>query len=276
MKFYTVVGDSQAEYDASVYKKIGRKPKNWSIRYQTRSNIDAVFWRDHDIFRADGDSRLNYGWLTESRAITPDVYDRFESSIPSVLDNFKYVFTHSYDLVDRHEKIKWIPANGTWIRKPKVYEHKVNLVSMITSSKGYVIGHKKRVMIANDLRGQVHLYGRGFNEIEFKEDGLATYMFSIAHENHSSPGYFTEKILDCFATGTIPIYWGDPDIGKVFNTDGIIQLDEKFKVESLTPELYYSKMEAVTENCNIVKENFIMVEDYIYDKYFKDDNGSIL
>lgn len=276
MKNYTVIGDSQAEYNESIYKKIDRKPKSFKIRYNTRANVSAIFWRDGDMFRADGDANINYGWLTESRAITPVVYDRFESSIPSVMDAFKYVFTHSYDLIGRHENIKWIPANGTWVRKPKVYEHKVNLVSMITSSKGYCDGHRRRIMLANELRGKVDLYGRGFNEIEFKEDGLATYMFSIAHENAYYPGYFTEKILDCFATGTIPIFWGDPEIGKVFNTDGIIMLDENFKLDSLTPELYYSKIDAVKENCQTVKDNFMMVEDYIYDNYFKEHSDDLL
>lgn len=276
MKNFTVINDTQAEYDASIYKIIDRKPNYWKPLYGKRSNVDAVFWRDGDMFNADGDSHLNYGWLTESRAITPSVYERFESALPSLLNNFTYVFTHSYDLINRHKKIKWVPANGTWIRHPKVYSHKVNLVSMIISSKGYCDGHRKRIALANELRGRVDLFGRGFHEIQFKEDGLATYMFSIAHENASYPGYFTEKILDCFATGTIPIYWGDPEIGKIFNMDGIIMLDEMFKLDSLTPELYYSKIEAAKENCQIVKDNFIMVEDYIYLNYFKELDDTLL
>jgi hypothetical protein len=275
MKSCTVIGDSQAEYDASIYKIIDRKPSYWNIKYNT-TNVDAIFWRDEDMFRADGDANKNYGWLTESKAITPMTYDKFESCIPSILDNFKYVFTHDYSLIDRHERIKWIPANGTWIRHPKVYNHKVNLVSMITSGKAYCDGHRKRITLANELRGKVDLYGRGFSEIVFKEDGLSTYMFSFAHENASYPGYFTEKILDCFATGTIPIYWGDPEINKKFNSDGIIVLDSSFKLESLTPDLYYSKIEAVKENCQIVKDNYIMVEDYIYKNYFEDISDNLL
>lgn len=43
------------------------------------------------------------------------------------------------------------------------------------------------------------------------------YKFSIAYENSSSPGYCTEKIVDAFAAGTVPIYWGDPDILTEFN-----------------------------------------------------------
>lgn len=38
--------------------------------------------------------------------------------------------------------------------------------------------------------------------------------------------YFTEKILDCFTTGTIPIYQGAPDIGDYCNAEGIVVIDD--------------------------------------------------
>lgn len=45
----------------------------------------------------------------------------------------------------------------------------------------------------------------------------AKHKFSIAFENSSRSGYTTEKIVGSFMANTIPIYWGDPDIGKQFN-----------------------------------------------------------
>ena len=48
------------------------------------------------------------------------------------------------------------------------------------------------------------------------------HKFVIAFENTSTPGYTTEKIVHAFAAGAIPIYWGDPDIGKIFNTKAFI------------------------------------------------------
>ena len=45
----------------------------------------------------------------------------------------------------------------------------------------------------------------------------AKHKFSIACENSSRSGYTTEKIIGSFMANTIPIYWGDPDIGKQFN-----------------------------------------------------------
>lgn len=46
---------------------------------------------------------------------------------------------------------------------------------------------------------------------ESKYRTLAGYTFSICFENMSLKGYITEKIFDCFYTGTIPIYLGAPD-----------------------------------------------------------------
>ena len=48
------------------------------------------------------------------------------------------------------------------------------------------------------------------------------YRFSLALENSSSDGYVTEKILEAFAAGTIPVYWGTPDVKKDFNPQAFI------------------------------------------------------
>lgn len=46
-----------------------------------------------------------------------------------------------------------------------------------------------------------------------KKDVLKNYKFSICFENSKNyPGYITEKIFDCFAAGTIPIYYGAPNV----------------------------------------------------------------
>lgn len=51
---------------------------------------------------------------------------------------------------------------------------------------------------------------------------LRQHKFSFAFENTSYPGYATEKITDAFAAGTIPIYWGDPDITRDINPDAFV------------------------------------------------------
>jgi hypothetical protein len=43
------------------------------------------------------------------------------------------------------------------------------------------------------------------------------HKFSIAFENSSRSGYTTEKLVNAFSARTIPIYWGNPDVGLEFN-----------------------------------------------------------
>jgi predicted nucleic acid-binding Zn ribbon protein len=72
--------------------------------------------------------------------------------------------------------------------------------------------------LKNDSRFADHIYGRDYKFIPNKLDGLKDYMFSIVVENSIYPKYYTEKITDCFATGTVPIYYGDKSIGEDFNS----------------------------------------------------------
>ena len=46
-------------------------------------------------------------------------------------------------------------------------------------------------------------------KIKDKIQFLSEYKFSIAMENSRGDGYLTEKIVDSFRAGTIPIYYGD-------------------------------------------------------------------
>lgn len=47
---------------------------------------------------------------------------------------------------------------------------------------------------------------------EDKYGTLAQYDFCICFENMILKGWITEKIFDCFYAGTVPVYWGAPDI----------------------------------------------------------------
>jgi hypothetical protein len=45
-----------------------------------------------------------------------------------------------------------------------------------------------------------------------KSETLSGYKFALCFENAKFNGWITEKIFDCFFAGTVPIYWGAPDI----------------------------------------------------------------
>ena len=50
-----------------------------------------------------------------------------------------------------------------------------------------------------------------------KQAFIGQYKFTLAFENSSYPGYTTEKLLHALQANTVPIYWGDPYVGRDFN-----------------------------------------------------------
>ena len=50
------------------------------------------------------------------------------------------------------------------------------------------------------------------------------HKFSLTFENSAHLGYTTEKLLQGFSAGTIPIYWGDPAVENCFNPKAFINI----------------------------------------------------
>ena len=67
------------------------------------------------------------------------------------------------------------------------------------------------------------------DKLEFQKK----FKFCIACENTDYPGYTTEKILQAFSAGCIPIYWGDPQVTEVFNEKAFIRCQDFHSDEEL-------------------------------------------
>jgi alpha(1,3/1,4) fucosyltransferase len=63
------------------------------------------------------------------------------------------------------------------------------------------------------------------------------YKFSIAFENTESNGYTTEKLIEAWAAGTIPIYWGNPIVSKDFNRNALVNCHEFDNLEDIVKEV---------------------------------------
>jgi len=160
--------------------------------------------------------------------------------------------TEKYDIEYMH------PSNISWILNPIFLPKKTKLVSMISSNNKFLDGHKFRLNILESVKNFVDVYGRGFNPIEKKDLGLVDYYYSIAVENDDTNNYFSEKILDCFMTCTLPIYWGSEHVYNIFNPKGIINLKNiNFdEIKNLTKDYYINNLDAIIENYFIAqKEN---------------------
>jgi hypothetical protein len=227
---------------------------------------DISFYVDEGLKNIVSKSTINYGWLRESKTIIPNTYIWAEENIDILKNKFKKVFTHDVNLSKKSDVFQLTQCDiKPHITDGDIYP-KTKLISMVASSKIMCSEHLYRQKIIQKYKNKLDHFGRGFNEIENKIDALKDYCFSIVVENATYPNMITEKITDCFITGTIPIYYGISNIGDFFNSDGIILLDEDFKIEDLTFELYYSKMSAIKDNYQI-SIDFPLAEDYIFKNF---------
>ena len=57
-----------------------------------------------------------------------------------------------------------------------------------------------------------------------KSETVGQYTFALCFENMILKGWITEKIFDCFYSGTVPVYWGDPEIEKTIPTSCYVDM----------------------------------------------------
>ena len=146
---------------------------------------------------------------------------------------------------------------------------------MVSSSKQSCELHRRRLDLARMLKadGAVDTFGTfdGGDSIKIA-DSLDDYRYTIAVENHISGLYFTEKLMNCFASMTVPIYFGATKIGDFFNTDGIIELpipdfDSVSKALRFCNETdYRARWAAIIDNYNRVMK-YLCIEDFVYQEY---------
>lgn len=160
---------------------------------------------------------------------------------------------------------------------------KTKELSAIFSAKTTIKGHRDRLrfLLAFAKRKQFDCYGRKIEsllhadgikaqyyfsqevETNNKWPGLADYRYSIAIENCSSEDYWTEKIIDCFLAGTVPVYYGCPNIEHYFPRDSYISIDihkpeEAYSIiESTCSESdYLRRLPALQESKRRVLEDY--------------------
>ena len=216
-----------------------------------------------DKIRQPGIKKI--AWLLEPKGIMPGIYDW-------ILENYKKfdkVLTFDREIISQIDNGLFAPYGTFWVNKSS--EEKTKLVSMIASFKQEATGHKIRHSINNYFSDEVDIFGSiTGNRIDSKNTGLDNYKFSFAIENCIQDGYFSEKLLDCFATKTIPLYWGSRSVSEFFNSDGIIFIDEFRSIQSLldfiNDEVYNSKIKAIEENYKKI-DSYHIPEIYIERNY---------
>jgi hypothetical protein len=228
-------------------------------------------------------SKYKIGWLSESKSVVQ--YSL--SDIIRLSEKFDFIFTHDKRLIDYNpEKFLFVIPASWRAHFPdndvNFYENKTKLVSFAFSNKIGTKGHKYRHSINSILGEKMDTMGTGTSRpFDQHKRVLAyqDYMFTLIIENDNYDYYYSEKIMEPYWAGTIPIYWGGSHninlIEKVFGIDpnGIILFENEQELENilnnLSENLYQSKIESVKKNYDIFTDKIYRIgsEEYFYEKY---------
>jgi len=240
-------------------------PENfeWSrVILEDTDNIILTNLYNHSLFP----NKKLYGWVIEPPSINKSQYDFAEQNY----DKFVKIFTYDKELLSKSSQFEFLPICGCWIEESDRKIHSKNkMICSISSSKSNTDGHKLRHII-NSKFPTIDAFGHGYKSIEKKIEVLKDYRFSVVVENQKMDYLFTEKIIDCFLTGTIPIYYGCPSIGDFFDTRGFFTFDSIEEldsiIEKLDENLYSSLLNYVEINFN-KSLNYIMADEIIFKKF---------
>lgn len=191
----------------------------------------------------------------------PNLYIKFCGMVLDAAENFDLILTYDDRLLDLPNAVEFCPV-GSWISKDIVIQ-KQNQISYMMSSKvnGYAYTMRFRIMHKYQHEKKIGPFDLKFwrspPRYPTKDDFFANAKFNIACENQIMTNMFTEKLLDCFRTFTVPIYYGCSNIEKYFNPKGIIRFNEFHELEhilnTLTPEVYDEMKPYLLENYELGK-----------------------
>ena len=213
----------------------------------------------HKVNDREKGSGKNIAWLVESPGVIPYQTQWLYNNG----DKFDAIWTHDESILNKWDHAILLPIGGCWLAdEDKGIHPKTKDFSIIASEKKELQGHKLRHAIIAGSEGRIDVYGSCGGRhltIDKKITGLKDYRYHFALENVTTGHYFSEKLIDAFMTGCIPIYWGAKYIDQYFNTDGMIIFNKLSELPALlkqcTAEFYNSKI-------NIIEENYKLAEKY--------------
>lgn len=179
-------------------------------------------------------------------------------------DKYDLILAWNEDVLNNCKNSKKFMFGDCWLNKDFSISDKGNYISFLTSDKNFTEGHNFRQSVYNLLQANKRIGNHKIIAIKTppripnKDVIFENCKYSITIENVKIRNFFTEKIIDCFMSKTIPIYCGCPNISEYFNSHGIIIFntqDELINIlENITEEDYVKRVEAIEDNYKIAKQ----------------------
>ena len=245
--------------------------------WDSNSDVYAItddFVYDPRYFEISRDKKV--ALLIEPRAIVPKAYEYIETHYM----DFKYVFSGD-DRILKLPNAKPIIWGGVWYRKEN--PDKTKLMCMISSDKEMCELHKERKRIARKYKDRIDVFGTIDGGSYIDDNVHKDYMYEVVIENDIQDIWFTEKILNCFANKTIPIYLGAKKIDDYFNEYGIIHCNNVQELERNVDEILNDEFSGDLwydlDRLGVLQENYELSKQYenfderFYKTYEKEIEG---
>lgn len=177
---------------------------------------------------------------------------------------FYAIVTHDKETLENHDaKCIFLPiaAPTLMLENLKIKDRKYLCTYLYNSRKEMTDGHLIRrnfADIAQKYEDKCKILSTkfGLNKADFMFD---TH-FAVIIQNSRKDWYFSDMLLDCFACGVIPIYYGSKGYTHFFDADGVVEIDDLSSLEAILSKLtvqdYYDKVTSVKSNFLKVKEFF--------------------
>lgn len=179
------------------------------------------------------------------------------------VNRFDLIIVSTDELIGLSDKVVPLELGTTTIQEWKPVP-KADSVSMVAGHKTQTDGHQLRHEIwhrQHEIKARKNFYISqhggpanpwGWPALGATKAPLFDSKFHIAIENTRARYWFTEKLIDCFLTFTIPIYWGCLNLGDYFNTQGVLWADTADDIirqaNSINAEMYYQMAGAMFDN----------------------------
>lgn len=241
------------------------------------------FYSHKSMLETMGFPDKRFGILYESKSIVSKDYDIFRNN-KGLEKDFDNILTYDEELLSSVSNSLFFPFSVAIsvkiLSNDMCLNKKINL-SIVCSNKKFTKHHKIRHQCAHILKknmlGDVYGGFDGSKWLENKSDSLKDYRYQVVVENGVFDYYFTEKIMDCFVSMTIPVYLGARKIGDFFNLDGIILISEK-DIDNLPKILqqcnkidYESRLTAIKDNYERALQ-YQNLDDKLYETLFLEDD----
>ena len=229
-------------------------------------------WSDSHVFGLKEGAK-NVALLLEPKSMLGDAYEFVKANAGS----FRYIFTHDSELLalPQSRLLLW---GDVWLTTDSP---KTKGISIITSPKNWCPLHNARIWLCDYFQDnpEVDVFRGDWNNPQVKtidaKDYLEEYKYSIIIENDIDDYWYTEKILNCFSTKTVPIYVGARRIGEIFNANGIIPVEDWREIPKIVERLDFADYET---RLDAINDNFERVKPYVVnwkERFFR-DYGQIL